>query len=132
MNPQDNDGDRIIARMSAIRAASHHHVEELHHEATRLVDWREYVRARPTLAIAAAAGVGFMLTVGWRKKTTQVIVERSAPAIRPRRTGFRAGALSLVGSLAGSMLRQYAMRQLHGLMQQPEQVRPPEPSHSRL
>jgi hypothetical protein len=116
---QDTDGDRLIARMSALRNASHHHVEELHHEANRLVDWREHVRAMPVIAVAVVALAGFALTVGWRKKAAPVTIERRESRPAPKRTLLR-GTLSLAGSLAFPLIRQYAMRQLQEYLREPK------------
>ncbi len=53
------DVAQIIERMRAVRMSGHDHVVELQGEAKRLVDWKEYVRAKPILSVAAASLVGF-------------------------------------------------------------------------
>jgi hypothetical protein len=51
--------DKIIERMRSVRMSGHDHVVELQGEAKRLVDWKEYVRAKPLLSVTAASLVGF-------------------------------------------------------------------------
>lgn len=51
--------EQIIERMRSVRMSGHDHVVELQGEAKRLVDWKEYVRAKPILSVAAASLVGF-------------------------------------------------------------------------
>lgn len=53
------DVEQIIERMRSVRMSGHDHVVELQGEAKRLVDWKEYVRAKPLLSVAAASLVGF-------------------------------------------------------------------------
>ncbi|MEI7460366.1 MAG: hypothetical protein WCK15_13220 [Pirellula sp.] len=53
------DVEQIIERMRSVRMSGHDHVVELQGEAKRLVDWKEYVRAKPILSVAAASLVGF-------------------------------------------------------------------------
>jgi len=53
------DVEQIIERMRSVRLSGHDHVVELQGEAKRLVDWKEYVRAKPLLSVAAASLVGF-------------------------------------------------------------------------
>ncbi len=55
------DADQIIERMRSVRRSGYDHVVELQGEAKRLADWKEYVRAKPILSIAAASLVGFGL-----------------------------------------------------------------------
>lgn len=53
--------EQIIERMRLVRLSSKDHVIDLQGEAKRLVDWKEYVRAKPILAVAGASLLGFGL-----------------------------------------------------------------------
>ena len=55
------DVDELLARMQSVRACGYYHAEVLHGEAKRLVDWKEYVRAKPLMSIAVASLVGFSI-----------------------------------------------------------------------
>lgn len=110
------DGSELIRRMNAIRNASETHVADLHQEAQRLGDWREYVRAHPLLAFAAATMVGFSLTHRSLRPQPAASVSDapSASAASTRATAtappasLTAGAMAMVGSLASVALRTYA------------------------
>jgi hypothetical protein len=51
----------IIERMDVLRASGLRHAVELRTGAKRVVDWKEYVRAKPILFVAIASLSGFGL-----------------------------------------------------------------------
>ena len=57
----ESDVNELLARMQKVRASGYSHAGELHGEAKRLVDWKEYVRSRPLTSIAVASLVGFSI-----------------------------------------------------------------------
>ncbi len=121
----------LIDKMNAIRNASEQHVEQLHHEVERLKDWREHVKARPVLAIGAAAVTGFWLVSklsglsnsgnqhpqlrGRRRQTKAVTDEERADDIATK-ASLTAGAMGLVGSLASSAVRMAATHYVKSLL----------------
>lgn len=58
---RETDTDQIIERMRLVRMSGKDHAIDLQVEAKRLVDWKEYVRAKPILSIASASLLGFGL-----------------------------------------------------------------------
>jgi hypothetical protein len=64
----DNESERLINEMKAIRVHGAAAVQELSHDVTRLTDWREHVRAKPIPFMFAAAAVGYMLVPARRTK----------------------------------------------------------------
>ena len=53
------DTDQIIERMRLVRTSGKDHAIDLQGEAKRLLDWKEYVRAKPILSVVSATLLGF-------------------------------------------------------------------------
>lgn len=53
--------NEIVLRMRMLRSTGVHGVDKLHHEAQRVTDWREHVRAQPVIATAAASLLGLFV-----------------------------------------------------------------------
>ena len=70
------DVEQIIERMRSVRMSGHDHVVELQGEAKRLVDWKEYVRAKPILSVAVASLVGFGVV-----RNTLFVVSEPPPSL---------------------------------------------------
>ena len=100
------DARQLIERMNSIRNASESHVADLHQEAHRLVDWREHGRARPLLAVAAAATIGYSVM---HKSRARKGINSESHNAAVATAGVSTGVMALVGSLASSAIRQYAM-----------------------
>jgi len=89
--------------MHALRSTGDRDVRQLQNEMERVVDWREHVRARPVLSVAAAAIVGF---------TVVRAVFATRPAAVPRSTAQEnrsasGSALAFVGGIASTMARRW-------------------------
>tara|TARA_R110002095_G_scaffold196511_1_gene175409 strand:- start:2 stop:376 length:375 start_codon:yes stop_codon:yes gene_type:complete len=111
--------DWLVARMNAIRNEGEVHVSELHDEADRLTDWREYVRANPlaSFAIASAVGYSVVSSVSGRGSASKVSRKPSSEAV-PADTvasmGITSGLMALAGSLASTAVRQYLTHKVKG------------------
>jgi spore maturation protein SpmA len=121
--------DDIIQQMNAIRNASEAHVADLHDEAQRLVDWREYVRAQPVASVATVAAIGFVVMNRMSSSNRCPVVPTSAiesPAVQQATanrsatdgvqpaiaTTVGSGMMAFLGSLASAAVKQYALRKL--------------------
>ena len=116
MNPgnsnAEDDVQMIVERMRSVRASGYEHAGELQGEAMRLVDWKEYVRAKPLVSIAAASLVGFTLVRGTIGTLTGAIEPVSAAtrppsANRSMKSTLASGALTLATSIASSAIKNY-------------------------
>lgn len=110
--PKDDDGNQLVSRMRDIRHVSRIHVADLQDEAQRLGDWREYVRARPLLSVAAAAAVGFVLT---SRASSSKAPQAETAGSPPARVGVASGVLAFAASLAGNAVREFAMHKIRSL-----------------
>ena len=52
---------RALANISTTRAQVSRSLLELQHELNRALDWREWIRSKPVLAVSLAFGLGFLL-----------------------------------------------------------------------
>jgi hypothetical protein len=52
---------RALANISITRAQVSRSLLELQHELSRALDWREWIRIKPVLAMSLAFGLGFLL-----------------------------------------------------------------------
>lgn len=105
------DGEVLIERMNDIRNLSEQHVSALHHEAHRVTDWREHVRSKPLIAVAAAAVVGYSLFSGARgskKHSTTNTTDEERDDEVVAKTSVASGMMAFVGSLASAAVRSYA------------------------
>ena len=60
MNSEKFSVDQIIQRMSEVRDSGQASVRNIQHEAKRLVDWKEHVKARPLTAVSLCSLAGFL------------------------------------------------------------------------
>lgn len=106
------DVEAIIERMRYVRSAGHSHASELQGEAQRLVDWKEYVLAKPLVSIAAASVFGFAIvrsTIRAISSTTPISYDAK---IRPAKessvvANVTNGAMALGASIVSSALKSY-------------------------
>jgi hypothetical protein len=121
---ETHETEQLVSRMNAIRNVSEAHVADLHQQAQRLGDWREYVRAQPVLSVAVAACVGFVLIRNVRGVKTCTShtprgTDRDAKPDEVNMTaaklGVSSGLMAFAGSLASAAARQYLMQKLRGL-----------------
>jgi len=96
--------EQIIERMQSLRASGYVHVVELQEDAKRLVDWKEYVRSKPILSVAAASLVGFLLM----KQTAHAVTKSTTIAtLKDRGSGkgsFQSSLSSSIGTLATNVI----------------------------
>ena len=57
----ETDTDQIVERMRMVRMSGNAHAIDLQGKAKRLVDWKEYVKAKPILSVASVSLLGFGL-----------------------------------------------------------------------
>lgn len=109
---KEDDADLILKRMQAVRSAGHCHADELQGEMKRLVDWKEYVLAKPLFSVAAASVLGFALvrstarSVSRSVPQSQPILSDVTPAVSLKST-IASGVLSLASTLASSAIKSY-------------------------
>ena len=110
--------ESLIEQMNRIRNVSEIHVADMHHEAGRLVDWREHVRSRPLVSVAAAVMVGFSLIHRSRSSNTHTDRKLDAGGSTPVQASVATGVMSFAGALVSSMVKNYVLnyvrQQLHG------------------
>lgn len=107
-----DDGDELLSRMQAVRASGYDHAGELHGEARRLVDWKEYVRSKPIMSVAVASVIGFSMirsTLGMSSQTNPLpsrntnVLENSTSS----QSSWKSGAIALVSNVATTALKHY-------------------------
>lgn len=106
------DVDELLARMQSVRASGHYHAGELHGEANRLVDWKEYVRSKPLMSIAVASLVGFSIvrsTLGTNSSAN--VPPPGRPAVfenaKSSQSSWKSGAIALVANVASTAIKHY-------------------------
>ena len=98
------EAQEIVERMCSVRNVGYDHVVALQGEAKRLIDWKEYVRAKPILFVAVASLLGFSIV----RKATQVVSKSSSPTMvvgdfTKDSKSFRSTLTSSLATLATSM-----------------------------
>ena len=113
----ESDVNELLARMQMVRASGYNHAGELHGEAMRLVDWKEYVRSKPLMSIAIASLVGFSIvriTFGSKAQTMPEPQSRNTVPEKSRssessQSSWKNGAITLVTSVASTAAKNYLM-----------------------
>ena len=108
----ESDVNDLLARMQKVRSSGYNHAGELHGEAKRLVDWKEYVRSKPLLSIAVASLVGFSIvrnTVGTNSHANpaRASSNNSLENLKSSQTSWKSGAMGLVANVALTALKHY-------------------------
>lgn len=111
------DVNELLARMQRVRACGYYHAEELHSEAKRLVDWKEYVRSKPLMSIAVASLVGFSIvrsTFGAKTQTMLQLPSRNTVLENSRscesgQSNWKNGATTLITSIASTAAKYFVM-----------------------
>jgi hypothetical protein len=122
MSLQENEGMELQRRMKDIRSKRIHRVTELHHEAERLVSWREYVRFAPISALIGTTALGFIaartiarseLSSDKSPKPVSIVgIKPSADA--PQQKGYIvSNALHMLTNVALTAGKMYLLRQLN-------------------
>ena len=107
-----DDGNYLLSRMESVRASGYDHAGELHCEAKRLVDWKEYVRSKPLMSVAVASVIGFSLvrsTLGISSQTNQLPSRNMNVQESPTssQSTWRSGAIALVSNVATTAIKHY-------------------------
>lgn len=102
----------LIERMRYVRSAGNLHASELQGEAQRLVDWKEYVLAKPLVSIAAASVFGFALARSTMRAISRTTRSSNDSQSRPTAessvlANVASGAMALGTSIASSALKSY-------------------------
>ncbi len=114
----------IIESMEQVRVKRVERVAELSHEAQRLTDWREHVRAAPLAAVTVSVLTGFVgvskllkRSRGTRDRPTASSLPHPirAPGLK-RRSAFE-NALGTVTTLAMPLLANAFQKQLTAVLQ---------------
>ncbi len=108
----EDDVQEIVERMRSVRSSGVDYAGKLHGEAMRLVDWKEYVRAKPLVSIAAASLMGFTIMRGtMRASHGSALFVSSAKqplfAARTMKSNFASGVLAIATSIASSAMKNY-------------------------
>ncbi len=112
------DVDELLARMQSVRASGRYHAGELHGEANRLVDWKEYVRSKPLMSIAVASLVGFSVvrsTLGTNSPRSHPLPDKTAvfENAKSSQSSWKSGAIALVANVASTAIKHYVASLLH-------------------
>jgi hypothetical protein len=85
--PPASDAEEIQRQMQSVRSSLRADVKELVENARDMTDWHYYVRRYPWAAVAAAAGVGFLITPGLFARKTPLVADsqtaESTPFVAP-------------------------------------------------
>ena len=93
----ETDTDQIIERMRTVRMSGKAHATDLQRKAKRLVDWKEYVKAKPILSVASVSLLGFGLV-----RNLMVAASKPSPS-SPTRQPARSDASPLKTTLSSSV-----------------------------
>ncbi|MCY2976394.1 MAG: hypothetical protein NTW52_17190 [Planctomycetota bacterium] len=122
MTIQESMGTELQKRMQDIRSKRTHRIAEFHHEAERLVSWREYVKSAPIAALIATTVIGFIATrlilrspaSSQTPQNSHPIVDNKPAEVVRQPTGyFSNNALHLLTNVALTAGKMYLMRQLN-------------------
>lgn len=111
------DVNGLLSRMQSVRACGYNHATELHDEAKRLVDWKEYVRSQPLISIAAASVIGFSVvrsTLGTNSQSNPPLPSsttalENSKSSQSSQSSWKSGAFALVASVATTAAKYYLM-----------------------
>ena len=95
-----------------VRASGYNHAGELHGEAKRLVDWKEYVRSKPLMTVAVASLVGFSVVrsaLGTNSIASPARQSNITPLVNSRasKSSWKSAAIALVANVASTAVKHY-------------------------
>jgi hypothetical protein len=111
-----NDANDLRQRMRAIRDKQPDRVSELHAEAKRLTDWREYVRSAPVVAAASSAVAGFAIVNSLMAGSKAVAISQAQPQVAKAGVGATSMLTALVAPIAIRLAKQYAAQALNNFV----------------
>ena len=106
------DVNELIARMQLVRASGCNHAGELHGEAKRLVDWKEYVRSKPLTCMAVASLVGFSIVRSTLRTNSHAYSVHASSLTtlensKSSQSSWKSGAFEMVASVASTAIKHY-------------------------
>ena len=111
--------DEIVERMRQVRSSGFQRAVQLHDDAGRLFDWKEYARTRPLFSVAVVSMIGFgvvrMLTPGPNKSNIYSSSQRSIASQRPNSarmqipSEWRTSVIAIVSQFAQESLKKYLL-----------------------
>jgi len=110
--PTEDEADLLIRRMRAVRSEGYSHAVEIQEEAKRLVDWKEYVLAKPLTTVAASILLGFVVVrkfarVAPESQSQRLDTSQHLPTSTSLGSTIARGAFTLATSVASTALRNY-------------------------
>jgi hypothetical protein len=114
----ETDTSQIIERMRLVRRSGKDHAIDLQGEAKRLVDWKEYVKAKPILSVACASLLGFGLV-----RNLMLAASKPSPSSSTKQSTrsdpspFKTTLSSSVANLASTIVTNAVKTYVASLMQ---------------
>jgi hypothetical protein len=112
LNHSSPDADQIVHQMQLARSAGREQIAELHVEAKRLLDWKEYVRSMPILTVAAASLFGYGVVrnaalVFQRTNSPALNVDNAISSTKTLQSTLTASLSTLAMSILSNAVRSY-------------------------
>ena len=117
---KEHEANCLIERMRTVRSAGYSHAGEIQEEAKRLVDWKEYVLAKPLTSVTATFLTGFVIVRG----LTRIARESSSLTLNSKPNFLTSGslgstiarsAMTLATTVASSAVRNYISKFTHDI-----------------
>lgn len=106
--------EELRQKMARVRSKQPKRVAEMHAQAERLTDWREYVRSSPQASAAISAAAGFFVVRAITSKQDQSIAKSSEPS-RPR-SSVSGMALAFMTPFVSAALKNVTARLVNNLI----------------
>ena len=106
------DTDQIIERMRLVRTSGKDHAIDLQGEAKRLLDWKEYVRAKPILSVVSATLLGFgvvrqLIFASSKPSTTPSTIQSLKLEPSPLKTTLSSSIAKLASTIVTNAVKTY-------------------------
>ena len=113
----ETEAEQIVERMCSVRKAGYDHIVALQGDAKRLIDWKEYVRAKPILFVAAASLLGFSIVrktghVASKSSSPTMVVGDSANDPKSFRSTLTSSVVKLATSMASNAIKSYIVNMI--------------------
>jgi hypothetical protein len=112
------DTDQIMERMRLVRMSGKAHAVDLQGKAKRLIDWKEYVKAKPILSVASVSLLGFGLV-----RNLMLAASKPSPSsptrlpTRPETSPLKTTLSSSIANLAITVVTNAVKTYVANLMQ---------------